>query len=55
MSLGVALGTALVIIVGLMAFWLLAFLMGFAVPYWVTIGAIQMLRPKRLTEEEAES
>jgi len=55
MSLGVSLGIALFLCVGLMAFWLLAFLMGFAIPYWVTIGAVNMLRPKRLTEEEAES
>ena len=55
MGLGTSLGIALFLIIGLMAFWLLVFLMGFAVPYWVTIGAMQMLRPKRLTDEEAES
>lgn len=46
-----SLGLAFFLVVGLMAFWLLVFLMGFMVPFWVTIGAMQMLRPKRLTEE----
>ncbi|MFD1551863.1 hypothetical protein [Putridiphycobacter roseus] len=55
MVLGATLGTALFLVIGLMAFWLLTFLMGFALPFWVTLGAMQMLRPKRLTEEEAES
>ncbi len=55
MGLGATLGTALFLIIGLMAFWLLTFLMGFVIPYWVTVGAMQMLRPKRLSEKEAES
>jgi len=45
-----SLGLALFLIVGLMAFWILVFLMGFIIPYWVTLGAMQMLRPKRLVE-----
>ena len=55
MVFGASLGTALFLIIALMAFWLLAFLMGFVIPFWVTLGALQMLRPKRLTDEEAES
>jgi len=55
MVFGASLGTAIFLIIGLMAFWLLVFLMGFILPYWVTIGAVQMLRPKRLSNEEAES
>lgn len=55
MVFGATLGTALFLIIGLMAFWLLTFLMGFALPFWITLGALQMLRPKRLTDEEAES
>lgn len=47
------LGFALFLLVGLMAFWMLAFVLGVAVPMWLTIGAVEMLRPKRLTEEEA--
>lgn len=46
----VALGLALFLCIGLMAFWVLAFLLGFAVPMWITIGTIEMLRPKRLVE-----
>ena len=48
----VALGIALFLIIGLMAFWCLAFLLGFAVPYWLTLGAVEMMRPKRLRETE---
>ncbi|MBI3135860.1 MAG: hypothetical protein HYZ14_14375 [Bacteroidetes bacterium] len=45
-----SLGLAFFLVVGLMAFWILAFLMGFMVPYWLTIGALHMLRPKRLVD-----
>ena len=48
----VALGIALFLIIGLMAFWVLAFLMGFVLPYWLTIGAVEMMRPKRLKESD---
>lgn len=50
----VALGFAIFLLIGLMAFWSLAFLLGFAVPYWITLGALQMLRPKRLRDESDE-
>lgn len=50
-----ALGFALFLIVGLMAFWLLAFVLGVAVPMWLTIGAVHMLRPKRLVEDSEEN
>jgi hypothetical protein len=46
----VALGLALFLCIGLLAFWVLAFLLGFAVPFWLTLGALEMLRPKRLKE-----
>jgi hypothetical protein len=46
----VAFGIALFLCIGLMAFWVLAFLLGFAVPFWLTLGAVEMLRPKRLKE-----
>jgi hypothetical protein len=51
----IALGFALFLLVGLMAFWTLAFVLGFAVPMWLTIGAMHMLRPKRLIEDEDEA
>lgn len=47
-----SLGLALFLVIGLMAFWVLVFLMGFIIPYWVTIGAMQMLRPKRLLDKK---
>jgi hypothetical protein len=46
----VAFGFALFLLIGLMAGWILAFLLGFAVPFWLTIGAVEMFRPKRLKE-----
>lgn len=50
----VALGFTIFLLIGLMAFWCLAFLMGFILPYWITLGTLQMLRPKRLTEDSEE-
>jgi uncharacterized membrane protein YedE/YeeE len=47
----VALGLALFLCIGLLAFWVLAFLLGFAVPFWITLGTVEMLRPKRLKEQ----
>ena len=46
----VALGFALFLVIGLLAFWVLVFLLGVAVPMWITLGTIEMLRPKRLVE-----
>ena len=45
-------GIVLFLLLGGMAFWLLVFLMAFAVPYWITLGAIEQLRPKRVFDEE---
>jgi uncharacterized membrane protein YedE/YeeE len=42
------------LILGGMAFWLLLFLLGFAVPFWITLGAIDQIRPKRVFDEEEE-
>lgn len=49
-----ALGFALFLLIGLMATWMLVFVLGVAVPLWLTLGAVQMMRPKRLVEEEEE-
>ncbi|MFT4600704.1 MAG: hypothetical protein ACI857_000880 [Arenicella sp.] len=46
----VAFGLALFLVIGLLAMWVLTFLLGFAVPFWLTLGAMEMLRPKRLKE-----
>ena len=48
----VALGFALFLAIGLLAFWVLVFLLGVAVPMWITLGTVEMLRPKRLLESE---
>jgi hypothetical protein len=29
--------------------------MGFILPYWITLGLFEQLRPKRIFEEENES
>lgn len=49
-----ALGLALFLCIALMAFWLLTFLLGFAVPYWLTLGIAETLRPKRLKKKESK-
>lgn len=48
-------GIVLFLLIGGMAFWMLVFLLGFAVPYWVTLGALEKMRPKRIFEEEEEA
>jgi hypothetical protein len=42
------------LIVG-MAFWMLFFLLGFILPYWLTLGLFEQLRPKRIFDEEGKS
>lgn len=45
-------GIVLFLFLGGMAFWLLVFLLGFAVPLWITLGAFEQLRPKKVFDEE---
>jgi hypothetical protein len=45
-------GIVLFLLIGGMAFWLLVFLMAFILPYWITLGLFEQLRPKRIFEEE---
>lgn len=47
-------GIVLFLLIGGMAFWLLVFLLGFAVPYWVTLGVFEKMRPKRIHEDTEE-
>ena len=47
-------GIVLFLFIGGMAFWLLLFLMGFAVPYWITLGVFEKMRPKRILEDTEE-
>ena len=35
-----------------MAFWVLLFLLGFVLPFWITLGVFDKLRPKRVFDEE---
>jgi hypothetical protein len=44
-------GIVLFLFLGGMAFWLLTFLLGFAVPYWITLGVFEKMRPKRILED----
>lgn len=47
-------GIVLFLLIGGMAFWMLLFLLGFAVPYWVTLGVMEKMRPKRIFEDNEE-
>lgn len=47
-------GIVLFLLIGGMAFWMLLFLMGFILPYWITLGVFAKLQPKRIFEEEEE-
>ena len=44
-------GIVLFIMIGGMAFWMLLFLMGFILPFWITLGVFEKLRPKRIYED----
>lgn len=45
-------GIVMFLLIGGMAFWLLVFMLGFILPYWITLGAMEKLRPKRIHDEE---
>lgn len=47
-------GLVLFLIIGGMAFWLLFFLLGFIVPFWISLGIAAKLRPKRVFESEED-
>lgn len=48
------LGIVIFLLIGGMAFWMLLFLLGFIVPYWITLGVFEKMKPKRIYEEEEE-
>jgi hypothetical protein len=48
------LGLAAFLLFGGMALWMLVFLMGFVLPYWITLGIFQQMKPKRIFEDEEE-
>jgi hypothetical protein len=45
-------GIVLFLLIGGMAFWMLLFLMGFVLPFWISLGISQQMRPKRVFEKE---
>jgi hypothetical protein len=45
-------GIVLFLLIAGMAFWLLIFLMGFILPFWITLGLFEQLRPKRIFEDK---
>ncbi len=45
-------GIVLFLLIGGMAFWMLVFLMGFVLPYWITLGVFEKMRPKRILEDK---
>ncbi len=45
-------GIVLFLLIGGMAFWMLLFLMGFVLPFWITLGVFEKMQPKRIYEEE---
>ena len=47
-------GIVLFLLIAGMAFWLLLFLLGFIVPYWITLGVFEKLRPKRIFEDKED-
>ena len=46
------LGIVTFLLIGGMAFWVLLFLLGFVLPFWITLGVFDKIRPKRVFEEE---
>jgi uncharacterized membrane protein YedE/YeeE len=47
-------GIVLFLIFGGLAFWLLLFVLGFILPFWITLGIQEKLRPKRIFEDNDE-
>ncbi len=45
-------GIVMFLLIAGMAFWLLVFLMTFILPYWITLGLFEQLRPKRIFEDK---
>jgi hypothetical protein len=47
-----SLGFVTFLLIGGMAFWVLLFLLGFVLPFWITLGVFDWMRPKRVFDEE---
>ncbi len=48
------LGIVIFLLILGMAFWMLFFLMGFILPYWITLGLFEQLKPKRILDDPAD-
>jgi hypothetical protein len=46
------LGIVTFLLIGGMAFWVLFFLLVFVLPFWITLGVFDKIRPKRVFDEE---
>jgi hypothetical protein len=46
------LGITIFLLIGGMAFWVLLFLLTFIVPFWISLGVFDKIRPKRVFEDE---
>ena len=47
-------GIVIFLLVAGMAFWMLLFLMGFILPFWITMGVFEQLKPKRVLDDPEE-
>ena len=47
-----SLGVVAFLLIGGMAFWMLLFLLGFAVPFWATLGLFETLKSRKVSDEE---
>jgi cytochrome c biogenesis protein CcdA len=50
-----ALGVVLFLLIGGMAFWMLLFLLGFAVPFWATLGLFETLKSRKLSDDDDDN
>ncbi|MDX2362417.1 MAG: hypothetical protein QNK23_16535 [Crocinitomicaceae bacterium] len=47
-------GIVIFLLIGGMAFWMLLYLMGFILPFWIMLGVFEKMRPKRIYEDDEE-
>jgi len=48
------LGIVIFLLIGGIAFWMLLFLLGFILPYWIMLGVFEKMRPKRIYDDIEE-
>ena len=49
------LGIVIFLLISGMAFWMLLFLMGFILPYWITLGLFEQLKPKKVLDDPEDN